>query len=178
MKGIKNEKGQSTIEFTLTLTFLLAFVFFFLQLALVFGYGNYVQYATFMSARALQSATETQDDQIGRAKAVLIRMLKKSQGASGVDRWPGIGKGVDGQDIAGADIGIVDPFDRNDPGLSWREGVRYSFRSRLFLIPLSQSDVANSITLTSESWLGREVTTEECSQFLNRFGEIIFDNGC
>jgi len=48
--------GQSTVEFALTLILLMGLILFYLQLTLVFSYGNYVQLRTFMSARAFLSS--------------------------------------------------------------------------------------------------------------------------
>src|SRR5579872_2259405 len=97
MKGLDREQsGQSTIEFALTLVLLMAIILFFLQLTLIFGYGNYVHYATFMSARAYLSAGANQDDQSQRAKDVLYRMLAKGGQSGAPDRWGFIGQGTGG----------------------------------------------------------------------------------
>jgi hypothetical protein len=173
------EEGQSTLEFALTLIFLLGFSLFFIQASLVFAYGNYVHYATFMSARAYLSAGSDQNDQIARARSVIVRMLKKGEGQAGSDRWPQIAKGVGGSNPPGLQMDPPGQFNPSDYDYSWMEGVRYTFRSRLFVVPFGQSsgDSANSLTLTSESWLGREPTASECgSEMEKRKG--IYDNGC
>lgn len=174
-----SEEGQSTVEFAIILIFLMAFVLFFIQLSLVFAYGNYVHYATFMGARALLSSGPTTNDQIERSRAVMVRMLKKSEGQAGTDRWPGIAKGVGGGEIAGAEIGPGGQYAKGNPAFSWQQGVRYRFRSRLFWIPLGGDASVNELTLTSESWLGREPSYEECVADLSeRVGAIFLDNGC
>ena len=175
----KNEKGQSTVEFVLVFLPLMAISFFLFQLAAVFGYGNYAHYATFMAARAYLAAGPREDDQVQRAKDVVIRVLKKSVGQSGVDRWAGVAQGVKGSgDPQGAQIGSGALYAPGDPSFSWQLGVRYTFRSRLFMIPLFGSGKStNSVVLTSESWLGREPTYGECKEEMDRHGWI-FDNGC
>lgn len=178
MKNKKEEEGQALIEFILTMTLTLAFVLFFVQLSLLLAWGNYVQYATFMAARAYLSGGTNEDDQRDRAAAVLTRMVKKSSGSQ--DRVPFIAVGFGEGDIKGALIGKASNFDALDRDLSWLEGVRYTFRGRLFLLPVSngQSASANMLTLSSESWLGREPTYRECvaEELVPKMG--IFDNGC
>jgi hypothetical protein len=175
-----NQSGQSTIEMALTLVLLMAIILFFLQLTLIFGYGNYIHYATFMSARAYLSGGPDRDDQAQRAKDVLYHMLAKGGQAGAPDRWGFIGQGTGGTDPVGADIGdsqnpAFSPTDRN---FSWLQGVRYTFKSRLFLLPLGRANAASSanmLTLVSESWLGREPTYTECTSALAG-GD--YDNGC
>ena len=182
LRGPKKEEGQSTTEFALTLILLMGFVFFFMQISLIFGFGNYAHYATFMSARAYLSAGANRDDQIDRAKTVIVRTLKKSVVSTGADRFPSIAMGTGGGDPQGFNVDSPEyvPGDRN---LSWLQGVRYTFRSKLFLIPLggkSKSAAGNSVnqvTLTSESWLLREPTEDECQTQLGKVSGI-YDNGC
>ncbi|MCC7441634.1 MAG: pilus assembly protein [Bdellovibrionales bacterium] len=175
MKLRKNESGQATIEFALTLILLLVFVFFYVQLGLVMAFANYVQYATFMSSRALVSSAATDQEQNEAATRVLGSMVKKGAFDTGSDRWPSIAKGVEGDAVVGATIGSGPLFAPKNKDQSWQEGVRYTFRSRLFLLPFG--DVPGAIKLTSESWLGREPTKSQCETFMSGVGGII-DNGC
>ena len=176
---LKNEWGQSTVEFALTLILLLAFVLFFFQLSLVFAWGNYVHYATFMSARAYLSSGLDESDQRDRARAVIVQMLKRSAGMSGIDKFPTIAKGVGGSDVPGFEVDSPAQYKPHDRSYSWMQGVRYTFKSKLFMIPFagSKRGSLNSVTLTSESWLGREATSQECQQDMGR-QNWIFDNGC
>jgi hypothetical protein len=187
-KKILDQGGQSTVEFALTLILLLSFMLFYLQLSLVLSFGNYVQYATFMSARAYLSASATREDQRTRARDVIIQMLKKSAGQAGVDKFPVIARGVGGEDPAGFAIERPKEFSPTNRHFSWLEGVRYTFRSKLFFLPLAGSGKAgaqekgsmgplNSLTLTSESWLGREPAEDECRGDMGQKAWF-FDNGC
>jgi hypothetical protein len=186
-----NEEGQSTIEFALTLILVMAFMLFYFQLGLLMGLGNYIHYATFMSARAYLSAGSSPDDQVSRATYVLNAMLAKPN--STADRFPSIARGqpIDGCQNPVAPGGCVGLGDNGykgdgDRDLSWMQGVRYRFRGRLFILPLAglsaqsqqgfTTDV-NSLTLTSESWLGREPTYSECSDDMGKL-KGIYDNGC
>lgn len=173
-RKISNE-GQSTVEFALTLTLLISFLMIFVQVSLVFAYGNFAHYATFMAARALLSASDSVSDQEARAKEVVIRLLKKSEGQPSVDRWPGVAQAQGGGDVRGASIGNDPHFQDGEFSLSWMQGVRYVFRSRLYLAPLGGGSSSNSVTLTSESWLGRDPSFSEC---VGRVGRGYFDNGC
>jgi hypothetical protein len=160
---------------------LLGFSFFFLQLSLVMGWGNYVHYATFMSARAYLSAGPSKADQKERATEVIVRTLKRGPAAPGTDRLPALAKGQGGAP-AGLEVDEPENFSHDTRGYSWLEGVRYTFRSRLLLVPFAGSSAndakgrsVNSVTLTSESWLGREPAEDEC---LSRMNGRFFDNGC
>ncbi len=187
----KNESGQATVEFALTLILLIAFVFFYFQLAMVFAWGNFVHYATFMSARAYLSSGPNRTEQVERSRNVIGRMLKKSLVVSGKDRLPTIAVGVGGgSDMTGFQVDPPAQFNSKVRDFSWLEGVRYTFKSRLFLIPFAGSSgqdqkgedkkqSVNSVTLTSESWLGREPSFSECKGYLGEAFEIAFiDNGC
>lgn len=170
-----NQKGQSTIEFALTLMLFLGMSFFFIQLCFVFAWGNYVHYATFMSARTYQAGWAHTNQQETKAEDVLKSMLKNGQR----DRFPTFGKSV-----GEAKIGKDDHYG-SDEAHSWLEGVRYRFRSRLFTFPFLKSEEvtkANFVELQSESWLGREPTFDDCRDWMmHKKGGgkvIVIDNGC
>ncbi|MBC7691386.1 MAG: pilus assembly protein [Methylotenera sp.] len=175
-----HDSGQATLEFALALSFFMAIMLFYIQLSMSFAWGNYVHYATFMSARAYLAAGTDEEDQQERAKSVLVQMVKKGVGREGADRFASIAKGVEGGSPVGAKIGAGSQFSPTDRNLSWLQGVRYKFRGKLFMIPFAGSAKAgkevNYLTLTSESWLGREPTTSECTRDMGQMG--ITDNGC
>jgi hypothetical protein len=177
VKALRDQAGQATIEFALTLILLMGFMLFFVQITFVFAWGNYVHYATFMSARAYLAAGPSLADQRERANAVAVRMLKKGGGAE--DRLPFVAKGEGQGPVKGLAVGPGDQYADGDRGLSWMDGVRYTFKSRLFMLPLGGGGdkTANSVTLTSESWLGREPAYDECRQEMIRM-KGIYDNGC
>jgi hypothetical protein len=50
--SLKNEKGQSTIEFIMSFTAAVGFIFLFLKMALNYTNGYMVHHATFMASRA------------------------------------------------------------------------------------------------------------------------------
>lgn len=60
---MKNKKGQSTIEFLLTFTLSIGFIFLFLKMAMNYTNGFMVHHATYMAARAyLVNDAERQSD--------------------------------------------------------------------------------------------------------------------
>lgn len=188
---LRNDKGQSTIEFALTMILLIAFILFYFQLSMTFAFGNFVHYATFMSARAFLAAGPTYEDQKERARSVIVRMVKRGEGQAGTDRFPSLARGVGEGDPRGVQMDPPAQFNIDDSDFSWMQGVRYTFRSKLILIPFAGTGRAgkpeatgnspqkpgNSVTLTSESWLGREPDDDECRALLGK-GGWAFDNGC
>ena len=182
-----SESGQSTIEFALTMILFLAFFLFYFQLAMAFAFASYAHYATFMSARALFAAgggggSPDQKEQITRATNVLVFMVKKSAGQTGVDKFPSIAKATGGSDPTGATIGEGAQFQQGNSSYSWQQGVQYTFKSNLFLIPLAGTgqgtgggSQTNTLQLTAESWLGRSVSNAECASSMSG---SVYDNGC
>lgn len=186
--SLGHSQGQSTVEFAMTLGLLVSIILFFLQLSLVMAFGSYVHYATFMAARTYQSGASARSRQRERAAEIVTLLLKKGPGQEGIDRWPGLGTGIaSGTTPAGATIGAGPQLAQNPvPSFSWQEGVRYTFRSRLLLMPFLRDDASaggdpiSSVDLTAESWLGREPTREECLESVaaSTGGRGVVDNGC
>jgi hypothetical protein len=165
--------GQATVELILALFLFFGIFLFYVQLAFVFAYANVVHYATFMSARAYLSASQSSEEQRERAKDVIVDLLTRGQGSSGSPRFPFIAQGFKGSDPPGFSIVT------GGMGEAYRTGVVYEFVSRLPLIPLggksSSGAALNTIHLTSESWLGRDPSEEECYRFMQG---LYVDNGC
>ncbi|MCM2322415.1 MAG: pilus assembly protein [Oligoflexia bacterium] len=169
------------MEFALSLLLMMGFVLFFVQLSLLFAYGNLVHYATFMAARAYQAAGMTDQDQVRRARDTIVRLLKKSQGEPGLEKYRFIAQGEGGDgDVSGLTLGPGPQFDPKNIDLSWMQGVRYSFRGKVSMVPIGAAGRpnSNSVTLTSESWLGREKSFGECMTYMRKLGGALIDNGC
>lgn len=176
----KKNRGQSTVEFLLTSILILGFAFLIIKVTLLYAYGSYVQYAVFMSSRAYYAGGLNKENQEERARNVLFQTIKKGVNNSGENRFGVVmGQGVGAGTPEGAIIGESEGhFVEGDRDFSWMEGVRYVFKSKLFILPLKVSSGLNIIELTSESWLGREVTDTECKKYLGKFGRVEIDNGC
>jgi len=140
-----------------------------------------------MSARAYQSGAANKTAQNEAAQSVIVSLLKKSAGLSGEERF-GIAQAVGGGTPNGAQIGDGVNFSPTDDNFSWAQGVRYSFRGKMlvgvqiFGTSATQASApergnAGEVLLTSESWLGREPTIEECEAEL-RARNVSGDNGC
>jgi hypothetical protein len=214
----KNESGQAIVEFLVVISVIFTMAFLFVQIAWGIAYGHYVHYATYMAARAYLSGGETQQDQTEAASGVLRRMLKKGVGEDIFPFLAKARKGEDRdttgpEPVPGAMIGTHPEaigHERNRP-YSWAEGVQYNYALNLFLLPLSSFMVKDGmgkqiaggpsdnptkavewkgkIPFTSDSFLGRDPTVDECYREIHRLSgdtgisradgmDFLEDNGC
>ena len=140
--------------------------------------------ATFMSARALQAADKTQADQMEHARVYLTLYAKKNLDFP-EDKIPQLAKGSGGGggDVTGGTIGpgskFVEAPNAEARRYSWMSGVKYDFDMPLMMLPLMKNLEIDKLHFTSESWLGREVSDQECSSAMKGFnGKALYDNGC
>ncbi len=188
-KNGKRKSGQSFVEFILTLFAFLTVTFMFVQVALSFGVGNYIQYATYLSARAYLAGYDLDSQQKKAAQTYMQEFLMPG----GSDVFRNIAKAVEGgnTDMPGVFIGgprLVAEASDTARYKNWEQGVTYTFKSRLYMIPILKSQAAglgNNIELESQSWLGREPTADDCQRYLmkrqqskNIKGAMLVDNGC
>ncbi len=149
----KNE-GQAVIEFTLGLLIVISFFFFYIRLAAAFAIGNYIHYATFMSARAYSSSAANVDAQKDNATQVLRNMVS--------GKWKAFIKPIAGGDFPGATIGAGDFYNEDSRRNAWNQGTSYSYQIKISLYPWSrESNAFNNFKLTSESWMLREESADE-----------------
>lgn len=214
----KNEGGQAIIEFLIVSTMILTMIFVFVQMAWGIAYGHYVHYATFMASRAYLSSGLTTEDQRTAATSVLRSMLKNGAGNDIIPfvakaRTGGDRNAQGSEPVPGATLGThPEALGREKSrSYSWAEGVQYNFNLKLFLLPLSgaivnggkgksiQPGTVNEptkavewkgfIPFTSDSFLGREPTRDECFKEMTRISTttgisradgltFIEDNGC
>jgi hypothetical protein len=172
---MKKKAGQSTLEFILVSVLFFSFTFFHFKLSVLLAFGNYVHYATFMAARALLSGGSSEAEQMDSARTVITKMLK----GQGGDRFKAIAK----EDGPGIQVGSSSRLNRQERSLTWLYGVRYSFKGKLFMISPGKAgslkDQDNQLSLVSESWLGREVSDEECTTYIQtQSAAFELDNGC
>jgi hypothetical protein len=178
----RNENGQAMIEFILGLMIVISFFFFYLRMCAVFAVGNYVHYATFMAARAYASSAINQDTQRENAASVLKAMLG--------GRFKTLIKGKEGDgSVPGGTIG-PGPYYTEEPAKDvWNQGVMFHYTAKLSLYPWSRDGQSLLLDLTSESWMPREDSTEECNgkkqkiqSMLGAVGvtavNVEWDNGC
>lgn len=191
MRKLKKNKnsGQSFIEFILSMFAFLTVTFMFVQVSISFGIQNYIQYATFMASRAYLAAFNVESQQ-KKAAETYMRAFVEPNGQSG---FKGFATPVEsgGSEVPGVFVGgqkLANIGSDNTRLQNWMQGVTYTFKSRLYMIPILKSNTAalgNNIELESQSWLGREPTEADCKAYLgqrqNKFdikGELIVDNGC
>lgn len=199
----EQQSGQVMMEFILTMLILLTMVFYFLMLAWALAWGHYVQYATFMSARAYFASTQSPEGQLENARSVLEKMVRSQNGG---DLLGFVAKTRDGGDrdisagsepIAGAFIGMhpAAAGGQTSRAYSWAHGVQYNFKFKMFILPLSNiftSDIEGEninlgedkegaslsydglMPMTADAWLGREDTVSECDAFIT---DLSFNQG-
>lgn len=218
MKKRKNESGQAIIEFLIVMCVILTLIFMFVQISWSIAFGHYAHYATYMASRAYLSGGLTQQDQTDGATSILKSMLKKSTGEDLLP-FVGKARAGDERDIQGAEpikgafIGTHPEAQGKEHSrpFSWAEGVQYNFAVSIFLLPLAswvkkegtgktiQTGSAKDpnkaiefkgyIPFTSDSFLGREPSVDECFKEMSRIsteigigradGQLfIEDNGC
>lgn len=155
-KTIKNEMGQSTIEFIVVFVIMFGFMFVYLKIALNFARGYMVHYATFQAARAYlvydrNSNSDSNTDSIAatRAKLVFKRYMNFNQGDPEFKNPPGDGSS------RRAFVGAV---------MNYQEKFSFGFP----FASLAPMD------MVSEAYLGREPTRQTC---LERTCKAIRDLG-
>lgn len=212
----RDERGQVIVEFLIVLTMLLTMIFLFVQVSWGIAWGHYVHYATFMASRAYMAAAPTKGEQTEAATKVLNVMLKSGGKDMLAFMAPSRGGGARDatgtEPVKGAMVGMHPEAvgKEHKRAYSWAEGVQFNFDLKLFLLPISKVvsgggngkpiqtgtaqdpgksvDWKGMIPMTSDSFLGREVTVDECFRDMDRLstsgiarqdgGVFIEDNGC
>ena len=159
------------IEFILGMMITMSFFVFYLKLSAVFAVGNYIHYATFMAARAYSSSAPAPDEQQLRGEDVLKSMVK------------GRFKSVIKESANGIFVG-EGPYSQEDSMRNfWNHGATYSFTAKVSLYPWSNKNQSIVMDLTSESWMPRSVTLQECEALKRSIqpipgAKVEWDNGC
>ncbi|MCO5143537.1 MAG: pilus assembly protein [Oligoflexia bacterium] len=214
----KSESGQAIIEFLIVSTLIITLMFVFIQVAWAIAFGHYAHYATYMASRSMLSGGVSRTDQTDAAEEVLRATLNNASG-NDLIKFLARSRGGDERDasgpepITGTTVG-THPYaagKENSRLYSWAEGVQYNFGVKMFLIPLAsfiakegegESIQAGTATepakpiewkgylqFTSDAFLGRESTVDECQREMTRISssiginrgdgnEFIQDNGC
>ena len=178
-----NRAGQALMEFVLSLMIVISFFFFFIKMSATFVIGNFVHYATFMSARAYMSSAATQGEQQSRAEEVLRKMVG--------GRWKAIVKPDTNSagNVPGGFVGSGPIAQESMAQDFWNQGATFSYTSKLSVYPWSKEGQGVDLKLTSESWMPREQSVDECVQTKAKVtselsnaginGALVeWDNGC
>jgi hypothetical protein len=162
LKDFNNKQGQALIEFVLGLMIMISVFFFYVKMGAVFAIGNFIHYATFMSARALSSSANTPDQQIENAEKVLRSLVG--------GRWKSFIKPKGGSStIPGAVVGPGPYFQESPAEDQWNQGVIFNYEANFSVYPWTQGEDSLKLELTSESWMRREEAASECN---NKRGQI------
>jgi len=183
-KNLQKQKGQGTIEFIFVF---IAFIFFLslsYNVVVSFAVYQYFSYATFMTARAYQASRETPEDQLEAAKRTMAIYLPNVQPGSGSTPF-----GFSQKKTLATIIKFTAP---TTPADAPRTPFGLEFQVPLVSIPLGEDlkREFGTITLKTESRLGREPTQKECQDFFKTFfskfgsggglhsSDGMEDNGC
>lgn len=171
-------RGQATIELILTLFAFCTIFFMYIQSSMGFAVANYIQYATFMGARAYQAADGSSGAQLTNANFYLDQML----GAGG-NRFGNMAKPTG----SGLNAGYAPNLSPGSRLNNWQVGVTFTYKANLFLAPLIPGMTSSSgqVQLQSQSWLGQDPNNQDCTSVMTgikgksgALGLVIFDNGC
>lgn len=171
IKTIKNERGILTLDFIFAMMLGMSFTMVFFALTLTLSLVEVTQYMTFSVARAALGAHETRSLQaaLGNRKydELRNRPVFKSIFGKGWFRLPA--QPDYGNPTSGFNTEYnVDPNDDN----STFYGARLRIEARILdiTIPMLGSSKTNPETgfANVQTFLGREVTTQECRENFNR----------
>ena len=79
-KLLKKQDGQAAIEFITVVVVIFFFLFFMLSLSITLVVSDYIEYATFMSARTLKSMYSTDAVQDRLARQEFFKYAERVQG--------------------------------------------------------------------------------------------------
>jgi len=158
---LKNQNGQSTIEFILTFTVTVGFIFLFLQMSINYTNGYLIHHATYMASRSYLTAdSERKDPLEGDVEA------EKFAKATFARYMPAFLK------LDSSKLKI------NNPSTSKKAfvGLYYEF-SQIFSLSLIGG--RENMDFRSESFLGREPTRPETyEQICKRMKSLIGASKC
>ncbi|MCB0416934.1 MAG: hypothetical protein H6617_07505 [Bdellovibrionaceae bacterium] len=146
-KLLKKQDGQAAIEFITVVVVIFFFLFFMLSLSITLVVSDYIEYATFMSARTLKSMYSTDAVQDRLARQEFFKYAERVQG------------------IARNFSFEIKQKEINDEQ-TW--GVEASYDIDLFYLPplfTKGGQPPSVIRLTAQAYLGRDPSFERCIQF-------------
>lgn len=176
---IKNDKGQSTIEFILTFAFAIGISFLFVAHALNMTTGFLTHYATFMAGRAFM----TYDANSNEVKSNLTAAKRVAIDVFNIYRLDRFG-------VQSNSVRVYDPPPYGSKSVLF-SGVTAEFEKRLTPYKLVGGSV--KATMLSEGFLGKEPLKIECWEMTCRalglspsncggqntpMDVTVYDNGC
>jgi hypothetical protein len=168
--------GQTLVEFALvSILFIFLLVITFNSI-IAFSLQQYLAFATFMSARAYQAAGENSTEQVTAARAVLSQYIPGLPTSGDQFGSPGFAIQFP---LFSKPLGFVRQI--NIPrGENGKYGSEIPSGSRFigisFVVPLAEVPLGEEVrtqlgfvSLQTQSFLGREVSSEECRAFFKGF---------
>lgn len=173
-----NEAGQSTVEFILTFAFGVSLILVIVNTSMNFATGYLVHYATFMASRVYL----TQDNMtgtIGNSTPALTDSVQAAKTAFNVYNLSVF-------NVANTSFEI-NPAGSTDPSTYMTVGGFTRFDLKMDI--MGQVAGTKKLEMTSESFLGKEITRAECASRTcfgitgaescdDTFDITLFDDGC
>jgi len=159
----KNQKGVITIQFLIVLIIILFFIMSFLGLSLTLVKGSIVQYLTYSSARSLSLGNESLAAQTDYAKLKYASLREKlfSNKYQSSGEWFFV--------PAVPEIGFNENYtDRSLRKMFYGAFVSFISTRTNFKIPFLTDQEDGELHTTIGSYLGREVSEQECEAFNNQ----------
>lgn len=160
MRNFKNSKGQSTIEFIMTFSAAIGFIFLFLKMALNYTDGFMVHHATFMAARSYLVSDDDRKE-LGEGDS---RAFAKSKEVFTKYMPEGL--------VTGVTSSLLKENNPEEMKFHAFVGLHVEFLEKFSLGFIGGKQ---SVRMISEAFLGREPTRSEtrqqiCSAMKNSFG--------
>ncbi len=173
-KSIKNDKGQSTIEFLMTFTFALGLSFLFIYQARNMTTGYLIHYATFMSSRVFLTYDKGLKDHENNINPA-ASMAEKVFNLYNLKKY----------DLDNAKFTVNKPKPSQNHSQLFT-GVYFTYERKL--TPLASVGGKEKAIFHSESFLGKEPLRSSCWEALckaigksscdNNMDVTLYDNGC
>jgi hypothetical protein len=177
-KKKNNEKGQSTVEFILTFAFGVSLILVIVNTSMNFATGYLVHYATFMASRVYL----TQDNMtgtIGNSTPALTDSVQTAKNAFNVYNLSVF-------NVANSSFEI-NPAGNTDAATYMTVGGFTRFELKMDI--MGQVAGTKKLEMTSESFLGKEITRAECASRTcfgitgsescdDTYDITLFDDGC
>ncbi len=165
--GLRSRKdsGQAAIEFIIVVVVVFFFLLFYLSLCMGMVLSEYVEYATFMTARTYKAAYVSEGSQREYADRA-FRNYFYFQGRQDQPKIPETLLKINGLQFDGAGP----RGDQKTAGVRVDYEVPFFYLPPIFLPPADQNSVGNAtkLNLTAESYLGREPTLNEVKSDLSK----------
>jgi len=173
LKRIKRKQGQTLVEFIFVSLVFIFMLILTMNFILAFVIQEYLSYATFMSARSFQASAENPQIQRENALNTLRNYVPGISQEGGQDTRLAFDSFGANRTLAKIiNISIPPAVDGNYGvgGASSEVAIEVEFRVPLLMFPmLGLGEDLTRLTLTAKSFLGREVSQNECQNFFRSF---------